>query len=51
MKKKNYHGVINQIQNDLLKKLNADAKADWVKEPVLVEELGALTAMLKYKWR
>jgi len=51
VKKKNYHGVINQIQNDLLKKLNADGKADWVKEPVLVEELGALTAMLKYKWR
>lgn len=35
--------------DDILKKLDADGRADWVREPVLVDELQAFIGRLKYK--
>ena len=44
-----FKGAINKLTNDILKKLDADGKADWVKQPVLASELGALIGYLMHK--
>jgi len=38
LEENNYNGAINKLTNDILKKLDADGKADWVKQPVLVDD-------------
>lgn len=43
----NYNGAVEKLTNDILKKLDADGQADWVKQPALVDELSALVGMLK----
>lgn len=44
-----YQGAINQLKNDVLEKLNADGKADWVLKPTLVDEIQRLIDYLKSK--
>jgi hypothetical protein len=45
----NYQGTIEKLQNDVLEKLDADGEADWVKRPVLVNEIKAFIGFLRYK--
>jgi M6 family metalloprotease-like protein len=45
----NYQGTIEKLQNDVLEKLDADGEADWVKQPVLVNEIKAFIGFLRYK--
>jgi M6 family metalloprotease-like protein len=47
LREKNYKGAIEKLEKDILEKLNADGKADWVHRPVLVNEIRALVSMLK----
>lgn len=47
----NYAEAIDKLTNYILKKLDADGKADWVKQPALVDELNAFIAFLTYKAR
>jgi len=44
-----YKLAIRKLENDILEKLNADGRADWTREPVLVDELKAFIAYLKNK--
>jgi parallel beta-helix repeat protein len=44
-----YQSAINQLKNDVLEKLNADGKADWVSKPALVTEVQRLIDYLKSK--
>jgi len=39
---------IETLEQDILEKLDADGKADWVKQPVLMSEIRALVALLRY---
>ena len=43
-----YKGAIEKLEQDILQKLDADGRADWVKQPVLVGEIRALVALLRY---
>lgn len=45
----NYGGVIMKLMDEISEKLNADGKADWVREPALVNELRAFIITLGYK--
>jgi len=47
----NHKGAIEKLGHDILEKLNADGKADWVCEPVLVNEIKALISRLRYEVR
>jgi hypothetical protein len=44
-----YLEAIEKLEHDILKKLDADAKADWVKKPVLVYEIKAFIGCLRYR--
>ncbi len=44
-----YNGAVEKLTNDILEKLNANGKADWTSEPVLVKEINALVGFLKQK--
>ncbi len=44
----NYGGAVEKLTNDLLKKLDADENADWVKQQVLVSEIKALIGIINY---
>jgi len=44
-----YQGAIDKLQDDILERLDADGKADWVKRPVLVYELKAFIGYLRYR--
>lgn len=46
-----YEEAIGKLMDDILKKLNADGKADWVRQPVLVQETKALVAKLRHDLR
>jgi len=43
----NYAEAIDKLNNDILKKLDADGRADWVREPALVDEITAFVVTLK----
>lgn len=45
----NYDGAVEKLADDILKKLDADGEADWVREPALIDELGAFIGMLRHK--
>jgi hypothetical protein len=47
--KEHYMEAAEKLANDILKKLDADGKADWVREPVLVDEINAFIGLLRYK--
>jgi hypothetical protein len=47
----NLKGAIQKLEHDILEKLDADGKADWVKEPVLVHETRALIGRLRYEMK
>jgi hypothetical protein len=49
--KNNYNGAIEKLTNDILKKLDADGRADWVNEPTLLGEIKALIGILKSRAR
>lgn len=42
-----YEDAIEKLEHDILKKLDGDGKADWVREPTLVDELRAFIGMLR----
>jgi len=45
----NYRGAINKLEKDILEKLDADGRADWVKQPVLVNEIKAFIGLLRWR--
>jgi hypothetical protein len=45
----NYGGAVEKLTNDILKKLDANGKTDWVKQPTLVEGIMAFVGILKSK--
>jgi hypothetical protein len=42
-----YKLAIWKLEHDILEKLDADGRADWVREPVLVDEIKALISVLR----
>jgi len=51
MEENNLKGAIQKLECDVLEKLDADGKADWVKEPVLVHETRALVGRLRHEMK
>jgi M6 family metalloprotease-like protein len=46
---KDYEEAIDKLTDDILKKLDANGKADWVRRPTIVQEVKALIAKLRYE--
>jgi len=44
-----YWEAAQKLEHDILKKLDADGKADWVTEPALVDEISAFIGLLRYR--
>lgn len=47
--KEHYRSAIKKLEHDILEKLDADGKADWTTEPVLVQEIKGFIGYLRYK--
>lgn len=43
----NHMGAMQKLEQDILEKLDADGKADWTREPVLIREIQALISRLR----